>query len=212
VDQILMNLVVNARDETLAHVFEPFFTTKAIGKGTGLGLATVHGIVTQNGGVAVVNSEIGRGTTFRIYVPRLDETAAAAGAVEEMPAAGAGGTVLLVEDDDAVRRTLADMLDALGFAVHVAAGWHEALRVAGRPDLSIDVLLTDVVMPELSGKDLCERIRALRTRLPALSMSGYTADAIAHHGILEEDIHFIQKPFTMDDLARAIRTAPRHRP
>jgi PAS domain S-box-containing protein len=256
VDQILMNLVVNARDampmggkltiettnvrvdesycrqhvafragdyvllavsdtgvgmdgETLAHVFEPFFTTKALGKGTGLGLATVHGIVTQNGGVASVHSETGRGTTFRIYLPRMEEPSVAAASTEEAPAEPAGGTVLLVEDDEAVRRTLAAMLDALGFAVLVAAEWREALSLAGRKDLRVDVLLTDVVMPELSGKELCERLRVLRPRLPVLYMSGYTADAVAHHGILEDGVQFIQKPFTMDDLARAIRTALR---
>jgi PAS domain S-box-containing protein len=253
-DQVLMNLVVNARDampvggkliiettnvridedycrrhvgfrpgdyvllvvsdsgagmdrETLARAFEPFFTTKAVGKGTGLGLATVHGIVTQNGGVVSVHSEAGQGTTFRIYLPRLREAAVAAEAREETPAARTGGRVLLVEDDEAVRRTLAAMLDALGFSVLVATGWREALSLAGRADASVDVLLTDVVMPELSGKELCERLRAARPRLPVLYMSGYTDDVIVHHGILEDGVHFIQKPFTMDDLARAIRAA-----
>jgi two-component system, cell cycle sensor histidine kinase and response regulator CckA len=259
VDQVLMNLVVNARDampmggkltiettnvriddrycrehvgfragdyvlltvsdsgigmdrETLAHVFEPFFTTKAIGKGTGLGLATVHGIVMQNGGVVRVHSEAGRGSTFRIYLPRLQEAAGAAEAAEETLTGRTGGTVLLVEDDEAVRRTLAAMLDALGFAALVAAGWREALSLAGRAEVSVDVLLTDVVMPELSGKELCERLRAVRPGLPVLYMSGYTADVIAQHGILEDGIYFVQKPFTMDDLARAIRTARRPRP
>jgi PAS domain S-box-containing protein len=253
-DQVLMNLVVNARDampvggkliiettnvridedycrrhvgfrpgdyvllvvsdsgagmdrETLARAFEPFFTTKAVGKGTGLGLATVHGIVSQNGGVVGVHSEAGRGTTFRIYLPRLREAAVAAEAREETPAARTGGRILLVEDDEAVRRTLAAMLDALGFSVVVATGWRDALSLAGRADASVDVLLTDVVMPELSGKELCERLRAARPGLPVLYMSGYTDDVIVHHGILEDGVHFIQKPFTMDDLARAIRTA-----
>jgi DNA-binding response OmpR family regulator len=104
------------------------------------------------------------------------------------------------------------MLDALGFAVLVAAGWREATSLAGRADVSVDVLLTDVVMPELSGKELCERLRAVRPGLPVLYMSGYTADVIVHHGILEDGVHFIQKPFTMDDLARAVRTTLRPRP
>ena len=254
VDQVLMNLAVNARDamptggkltietanveiderycrqhvgfregdyvllavsdtgigmdrETLAHVFEPFFTTKAVGKGTGLGLATVHGIVTQNGGVASVRSEPGRGTTFSIYLPRSPQAPPAAGAAEEAPATEVAGTVLVVEDDEAVRRTTAAMLDALGFGVLVASGWREALALAARQDTSVELLLTDVVMPELSGKELCERLRAVRPRLRVLYMSGYTADVIAHHDILEDGVHFIQKPFTMDDLARAIRTA-----
>ena len=139
----------------------------------------------------------------------MEEPSVAAASTEEVPVEPTGGTVLLVEDDEAVRRTLAAMLDALGFAVLVAAEWREALSLAERKDLTIDVLLTDVVMPELSGKELCERVRVLRPRLPALYMSGYTADAVAHHGILEDGVQFIQKPFTMDDLARAIRTALR---
>jgi len=253
-DQILMNLVVNARDamptggrltieatnvhideshcrrhagfregdyvlvvvsdtgvgmdrETLAHVFEPFFTTKDVGKGTGLGLATVHGIVAQNGGVVGVHSEPGRGTTFRIYLPRVREASGAVEAAAEATPARTGGTVLLVEDDDAVRGTLAAMLDALGFGVLVAPGWREALRLAGTAESAIDVLLTDVVMPELSGRELCERVRAVRPGLPVLYMSGYTADVIGPHGILDDGVDFIQKPFAMDDLARALRKA-----
>jgi two-component system cell cycle sensor histidine kinase/response regulator CckA len=254
VDQILMNLAVNARDamptggrlaiettnvrideaycrqhvgfragdyvllavsdtgvgmdrETLAHAFEPFFTTKAVGKGTGLGLATVHGIVTQNGGVATVYSEIGHGTTFRIYLPRAPEarTTPEVGAVAST--AATGGTVLLVEDDESVRRALAAMLDALGFSVLVAGGWRDALGLAARTDISIDLLLSDVVMPEVSGKELCQRVRALRPRLPVLYMSGYTANVITERGLVEDCAHIVQKPFTMDDLARAIQKA-----
>jgi two-component system, cell cycle sensor histidine kinase and response regulator CckA len=259
VDQVLMNLVVNARDamptggkltiettnvridesycrrhagfregdyvllavsdtgvgmerETLAHVFEPFFTTKDVGKGTGLGLATVHGIVAQNGGVVTVHSEPGRGATFRVYLPRMREASAAAEGAAEATPARTSGTVLLVEDDDAVRGTLAAMLEALGFGVLVAPGWREALRQAGRADVGIDILLTDVVMPELSGKELCDRVRAVHPGLPVLYMSGYTADVIGPHGILDDGVHFIQKPFAMDDLARALRTARRIEP
>jgi PAS domain S-box-containing protein len=258
VDQVLMNLAVNARDampmggkltietanveiderycrrhvgfrvgeyvlltvsdtgvgmerETLAHVFEPFFTTKAMGKGTGLGLATVHGIVTQNGGVASVRSEPGLGSTFRIYLPRSRHPQPEATVGVELAATGVVGTILVVEDDEAVRRTTAAMLDALGFTVLVASDCREALALAGRQDSGVDLLLTDVVMPELSGKELCERLRVVRPHLEVLYMSGYTADVIAHHGILEDGVHFIQKPFTMDDLARAIRTALRGR-
>jgi CheY-like chemotaxis protein len=193
--------------ETRAHAFEPFFTTKAIGKGSGLGLATVHGIVTQNGGVASVYSEPGLGTTFKIYLPRSRDTSIAAGIAEDASPHQAGGTVLLVEDDEAVRRLMAAMLDALGFAVLVTPGWREALALARLEDVTVDLLLTDVVMPELSGKELWEQLRHVRPRLPVLYMSGYTANVIAHHGILQEGINFIQKPFTMDDLARAIRKA-----
>jgi two-component system cell cycle sensor histidine kinase/response regulator CckA len=193
--------------ETLAHVFEPFFTTKATGKGTGLGLATVHGVVTQNGGVATVTSEPGLGATFRIYLPRSPDAAPAAAATDEVSPVQAAGTVLVVEDDEAVRRTTAAVLDALGFTALVAADWREALALAAREDLSVDLLLTDVVMPEVSGKDLWERVHAMRPLMRVLYMSGYTAHVIAQHGILEDGVHFIQKPFTMDDLARAIRTA-----
>ena len=263
VDQVLMNLVVNARDampnggkltiettnvrieesycrrhagfregdyvllavsdtgvgmdrETLAHVFEPFFTTKAVGKGTGLGLATVHGIVTQNGGVVSVHSEPGRGTTFRIYLPRMREPSAEAEATEEAAPGRTGGTVLLVEDDE--RRARDARRDAGRPRLRACSsrpGGSEALRLAGRADASIDVLLTDVVMPELSGKELSDRVRAIRPGLPVLYMSGYSADVIGHHGILDDGVHFIQKPFAMDDLARALRSARRvqaHRP
>jgi DNA-binding response OmpR family regulator len=129
----------------------------------------------------------------------------------ELAATGVVGTILVVEDDEAVRRTTAAMLDALGFTVLVASDCREALALAGRQDSGVDLLLTDVVMPELSGKELCERLRVVRPHLEVLYMSGYTADVIAHHGILEDGVHFIQKPFTMDDLARAIRTALRGR-
>jgi two-component system cell cycle sensor histidine kinase/response regulator CckA len=255
-DQVLMNLVVNARDamprggklsiettnvqidesycrqhvgfrpgeyvllavsdtgigmngETLAHAFEPFFTTKDVGKGTGLGLATVHGIVNQNGGVITVYSELGFGTTFRVYLPRAGQAAPSGGRATSVSAAATGSAILLVEDDDAVRTATAAMLDALGFSVTVASGWREALALASRKDTAVDLLLTDVVMPALSGKELCERVRALRPGVRVLFMSGYTDDIVAHHGMLEDGIHFIQKPFSMDDLALAVSNAVR---
>jgi PAS domain S-box-containing protein len=196
--------------ETLAHVFEPFFTTKALGKGTGLGLATVHGIVTQNGGVATVSSEPGIGTTFVIHLPRAHGTSAAS--ATEAPAVSAprtSGTILLVEDDDAVRTAVGGMLDALGYSVLAVASWREAVAAAAQQSTRLDLLLTDVVMPEVSGRELCLRLRALRPRLPVLYMSGYTADVIAQHAVLKEGMNFIQKPFGTDDLARALRAALR---
>jgi two-component system cell cycle sensor histidine kinase/response regulator CckA len=256
VDQVLMNLCVNARDampnggkltietanvrldedycrqhvgfevgeyvllavsdngvgidrDTLPHVFEPFFTTKATGRGTGLGLATVYGIVTQNGGVLNAYSEPGHGTTFKVYLPRLrDASALPVASDEKLPPLG-GGTVLLVEDDEAVRRITAAMLDALGFVVLVADGWRAALALAQKDDCRIDLLLTDVVMPEVSGRELADRLRAVCPKVRVLYASGYTANVIAHHGILDEDVHFIQKPFSMDELARGIRKALR---
>jgi PAS domain S-box-containing protein len=193
--------------ETLGHVFEPFFTTKAVGKGTGLGLATVHGIVTQNGGVATVSSETGRGTTFRIYLPRAPETGPTPLVADDAPAIDAGGTILLVEDDESVRRTLAEMLDALGYSVLSAGGWRDAIRLAETED--VDLLLSDVVMPEVSGKELGERIRGVRPRLPILYMSGYTANVITERGLAEDGAPIVQKPFTMGDLSRAIQEARR---
>jgi two-component system, cell cycle sensor histidine kinase and response regulator CckA len=191
--------------ETLPHIFEPFFTTKATGKGTGLGLATVYGIVTQNGGVLNVYSEPGHGTTFKIYLPRLrDASVPARAAVAEVGATG-GGRVLLVEDDESVARVTAAMLEALGFVVLRADGWRSALALAGREEARIDLLLTDVVMPEMSGREVAERACALRPDLKVLYTSGYTANVIAHHGILDEGVRFIQKPFSIHDLARSIR-------
>jgi PAS domain S-box-containing protein len=192
-------------EETLSHAFEPFFTTKEKGKGTGLGLATVHGIVEQNGGFVDVHSKPGEGTTFKIYLPRaLDAGTPAAESAEPHDHVGAG-TVLVVEDEEPVRRIAAALVESLGYEVVTACSGDEALELCRSPELRIDVVLTDVVMPGTRGRELRDRLEELRPGIKILFTSGYAADVIAHHGILDEDVHFIPKPFGIADLARALR-------
>ncbi len=189
-----------------ARLFEPFFTTKAVGKGTGLGLATVHGIVARSGGLVSVDSELARGTSVKVYFPKV----AAGEVAAETPAGScpARGTekVLIVEDAAALRELVRRLLQRQGYTALVAANADEALRVVEEHPV-IDVLLTDVVMPGVSGPELAGRLVALRPMLRVVYMSGYTEDAIARHGILEPGIDFLQKPFTPDALARKIRKA-----
>ncbi len=250
-DQVLMNLVVNARDAmprggnirietgnvtlaaddcrgrpawrpgeyvrlavvddgsgmdagTLAHLFEPFFTTKGEGRGTGLGLATVYGIVTQGGGFLDVQSAPGQGSTFHVYLPR--SAGAAPGPEREAEGARPGsGSVLLVEDDPAVRQTALRMLQTLGYQVLVAGAAEEALALCRDPAVRIDLLLSDVVMPGLKGPELRERIEPLRPGLPTVYMSGHTADGALTAGAGR--VRFLQKPFTTRELSERIREA-----
>ena len=255
IDQILANLVVNARDaityggkvtiatenvvfdaaycaahdnlvhgeyvmlsvgdngcgmnkQTQSHIFEPFFTTKVFGKGTGLGLATVYGIVKQNDGFINVNTELGQGTTFEIYIPRH-----AACLVEAMDPLAVGlpqyhsETVLLVEDEPEMLKVGKTMLEKLGYNVLIADTPGKAIRLAEEHAGKINLLLTDVIMPEMNGKDLAERLLAKSPGMKCLLMSGYTADVIACHGVLNENVQFIQKPFCMKDLAVKVREA-----
>ncbi len=255
IDQILANLVVNARDaiqdvgkitietanvvldvaycaahadlvpghytllafsdngcgmdrETLASIFEPFFTTKPIGQGTGLGLATVYGIVKQNKGFINVYSEPGKGTTFKIFQPRyaspIDQTS-----IEESKAAATGGkeTILLVEDETAILEVAQMMLVKLGYTLLTATTPDEAIRLAEAYTGEIHLLITDVVMPGMNGRDLAGRLLTPYPSIKQLFMSGYTANVIAHHGVLEEGVHFIQKPFSIKDLASKVREA-----
>jgi CheY-like chemotaxis protein len=193
--------------ETLGHLFEPFFTTKGVGEGTGLGLATVYGIVKQSGGFINVYSEPGQGTTFRIYVPRhigeIEERAAESG---EHIQYGEGETVLLVEDEPAILELGRVMLEELGYRVLAAGLPDEALERAGE-QVEIHLLVTDVVMPRMNGRELARRLRERRPGLKCLFMSGYTASGIARHGVLEEGMHFIQKPFSITELAVKVREA-----
>ncbi|MBI1727059.1 MAG: PAS-domain containing protein [Candidatus Rokubacteria bacterium] len=192
--------------ETLSHAFEPFFTTKETGKGTGLGLAMVYGIVKQSGGYVSVDSELGRGTTFRIYLPRVEETAAAGGTTAEPDERPRGSeTVLLVEDEDGVRDLAREMLGMLGYTVLAARHPEEAVKIADQHPGPIHVLLTDVVMPGLSGPTLAGRLLSGRPGLKVLYMSGYTDNSIVQHGVLAAGTALVQKPFTLDALARKVR-------
>jgi CheY-like chemotaxis protein len=255
IDQILANLVVNARDaisgvgritietgtaefdqaycdrnegivpggyvllavsddgcgmdkKTLARLFEPFFTTKEVGKGTGLGLATVYGIVKQNSGFINVYSEPGTGTTFRLYLPRHESEQEVADETRKAVEAPTGTeTVLLVEDEDSLLDLGTLLLEDLGYTVLAASCPNRALQLAEEFRGEIHLLLTDVIMPEMSGRDLRERLAASRPNLKSLYMSGYTAEVIAHHGVLHEGVHFLQKPFSVQDLAVKLREA-----
>ncbi|HEY3350546.1 MAG TPA: ATP-binding protein [Thermoanaerobaculia bacterium] len=192
---------------TLARIFEPFFTTKPPGKGTGLGLATVYGIVKQSGGFVWVYSDLGQGATFRIYLPRVEEalsTRRDSGTPRRTPPKGTE-TVLLVEDDDAVRRLARDVLVRNGYTVHAAASGSEAVHVARPIAAAIHLVLSDVVMPEMSGAILRRRLEALGVRARVLFMSGHSADAVAGRGIAAGDGAFLQKPFTPGDLLFKVR-------
>ena len=252
VEQVLMNLVVNARDampkggrlmiETAnvevdehyaqirpevvpghyamtavsdtgcgmdqalqARVFEPFFTTKEPGKGAGLGLATVYGIVKQSGGYIYVYSELGRGTTFKIYLPLTTEEPTAAPPSKLTPAPGGTETVLLVEDEEGLRNLLNSTLEEKGYTVLSAVHGKEALHVAQKFMGRIDLLLTDVIMPEMGGRALAEQFAALHPDAKVLFMSGYTDDMVMRNGVLEADVEFLQKPYAMATLLHKIR-------
>jgi PAS domain S-box-containing protein len=194
---------------TLDNLFEPFFTTKGEHRGTGLGLATVYGIVKQNDGFINVYSEPGEGTTFKIYLPRYTGDATAPARTEarsEAPTAR-GETVLLAEDEPGLLKLGRRMLQKLGYSVLTAASPREALQTAEVHRGPIHLLVTDVVMPEMNGRELASEVRDLYPELRTLFMSGYTANVIAHHGVLDEEVHFIQKPFSMGELAASLREA-----
>jgi CheY-like chemotaxis protein len=186
-------------------MFEPFFTTKEPGKGTGLGLATVHGIATQNGGLVDVESELGKGTTFSVYFPRAEASAVVSNTPASVVHPDLGiRTVLVVDDDDALRRLTERLLTRQGFKVLLAANASEAVDVVAT-NPSIDVVLTDVVMPGASGPELTQQLVGDHPTLKVIYMSGYTEDAIVHHGVLRPGIAFLNKPFTSQTLVEKIR-------
>jgi PAS domain S-box-containing protein len=195
-------------EETRAHVFEPFFTTKEKGKGTGLGLATVYGIVKQTGGDITVESVPGRSTTFTVYLPVDTSGSRPADAPEDGEATRGGSeTILLAEDEAVVRDLIMQMLEQRGYTVLPAGDGIEALDVAAEHPGAIDLLVTDVVMPRLSGRKLAEHVTRDHPGVRVLYISGYTDDAVLRHGVLEANTPFLQKPFSAQALARAVRTA-----
>jgi CheY-like chemotaxis protein len=192
--------------EVRERVFEPFFTTKEKGKGTGLGLSTVYGIVKQSGGNIWVYSEPGKGTTFKIYLPRVDEP------VEELKEGvgskefpGGSETIFLVEDNEEVLKLTKQILGRQGYKVVAGAQGREALQICEGHKGPIHLMVTDVVMPGMDGRELANRLMSVHPEMKVLYMSGYTDNAIAHHGVLEKGMHYIQKPFTVDGLLRKVR-------
>ncbi len=196
---------VGMDERTRTRLFEPFFTTKDPGKGTGLGLSTVYGVVQQSGGFIELDSAPGQGSTFRIYLPRVEDEAD--GGMGPSPGAGAGGseTILLVEDEESVRRLARRILNGLGYRVLVADNAQEALRLLGQRSGPLDLLLTDVVMPGMSGPELAELVAAEQPGLKVIFMSGYTTESMEQHGVLESGRAFLQKPFTPQALSYLLR-------
>jgi PAS domain S-box-containing protein len=192
-------------DKVKSRIFEPFFTTKEVGKGTGLGLSTVYGIIKQSGGYIWVYSEVGQGSTFKVYLPRVDVPADSPLSLSREPARRGSETVLIVEDEDGVRALVRQVLHKHGYNVLEARHGGEALLMCERHQGKIDMLLTDVVLQQMSGRELAERLLKLRPAMKVLYVSGYADDAIVHHGVLTAGMAFLQKPFTTEALARKIR-------
>jgi CheY-like chemotaxis protein len=193
-------------DEKIRHqIFEPFFTTKEVGKGTGLGLSTVYGIVRQSNGWITVQSEVGVGSSFKVYLPRIDSCPLSETYTISAPAERGNETILVVEDQDAVRGFVVDALRQCGYHVIEAHDAREAIAESQRASGAIHLLLTDVVMPGMNGKELSEHLRELYPKLAVIFMSGYTADLIARRGVPDRDVAFLRKPFSVEELAQKVR-------
>jgi two-component system, cell cycle sensor histidine kinase and response regulator CckA len=192
--------------ETQKRIFEPFFTTKEKGKGTGLGLSTVYGIIRQSGGNIWVYTEPGEGTTFKVYMPQIEAEVGGSVIPHSSSIMQDGNeTVLLVEDEEMVRKLASQLLKESGYSVLEASGGDEAMDICKTYQEPIDLLITDVVMPKMSGRDVAAQLKTLHPETRVLFMSGYTDDAIVHHGIVDSDIAFIQKPFSATSLTQKIR-------
>jgi two-component system cell cycle sensor histidine kinase/response regulator CckA len=193
---------------TRSHLFEPFFTTKALGKGTGMGLSMVHGIIKQNGGLITVTSPPQGGSMFEVFLPRVDGPPSAARPASDLDIRAHGETVLVVEDDPSVRAVAVQVLERLGYRVESAGSAEEALeRVVAGGEMPVDLLLTDVILPSASGRQVSEALQLRRPGIRTLYMSGYTSDVLSPHGVLDQDVQFIEKPFTPESLGRAVHLA-----
>ncbi|MDB6025232.1 MAG: Blue-light-activated protein [Verrucomicrobiales bacterium] len=196
---------VGMSEEVKAHLFEPFFTTKGVDKGTGLGLATCYGIICQSGGDVRVYSEPNRGTTFKVYLPRTNQSQESLVAIQDSKTLPTGTeSILIVEDDFSVRRLAAMILSECGYKVQEACNAAEALALVEKK-VRFDLVITDVIMPQMSGKELYDRLKVIVPKTKVLFMSGYTDDALAHHGVLEAGLSFLEKPFSPVRLARSVR-------
>jgi CheY-like chemotaxis protein len=193
-------------EEVQAHIFEPFFTTKEPDKGTGLGLSTVYGIVKQSDGYLLVDSELGIGTTFMIYLPQVDGATELAAPPVAMPKSPSGTeTILLVEDEESLRKLVKGCLSSRGYNILDAGNGEEALKVAQQYDGNIPLLLTDVIMPGMSGRELADSLKQSRADVKILYMSGYTHDLVTQQGILESGSDILQKPFSINALLSRVR-------
>jgi signal transduction histidine kinase/CheY-like chemotaxis protein len=194
-------------EKTRRHMFEPFFTTKPLGKGTGLGLATVYGIVKQSGGFIDVDSKLGRGTTFTVYLPGSRITASQEPQKAIAADTGAGGTVLVVEDSEPLRELILETLESLGYTALMAKDGQQAIRLCNQFFEKIDLLLSDVIMPKMNGPEVMRRVKQIRPDIGVLFMSGYTNDVTLRHGVSNAEVSFIQKPFSSVELMDKIREA-----
>jgi len=192
--------------EVREHIFEPFYTTKEKGKGTGLDLSTIYGIIKQNNGFIWVYSEPGQGSTFKIYLPKMKgDVKAEEKEITPIHDLSGSEAVLIVEDEDSLRKLLRTVLKHRGYKILEAENGEDALRISNEHEGTIDLMITDVVMPKMGGKETAERLELLHPQMKVIYMSGYTDDAIVHHGVLAPGLNFLEKPFSPEKLAHKVR-------